>query len=77
MLAYFLLGFPRDVPGQSWTGRPVVPLSQDKGRSKNPGTNFSVPGRPGTKSLSPQKNKKQEKDVLKQEKDVLKQERMF
>ena len=24
------LGFPRDVPGQSGTGRPVVPLSQDK-----------------------------------------------
>ena len=45
-----------------------------------------VPGRPGTKSLSPQKNKKQEqkkrrsktgKDVQKQEKDVLKQEKMF
>ena len=38
MLAYFLQGFPRDVPGQSRTGRPVVPLSQDKGRSKCPGT---------------------------------------
>ena len=66
----------RDVPGQTGTGRPVVPLSQDKkvslsrcpfvpgqksfacpgvplsrdkGRSKCPGTNSSVPGRPGTK----------------------------
>ena len=26
-----------------------VPLSRDKGRSKNPGTNSSLPGRPGTK----------------------------
>ena len=25
-----LLGFPRDVPGQTGTGRPVVPLSRDK-----------------------------------------------
>ena len=67
---------PRDVPGQTGTGRPVVPLSRDKkvslsrrpfvpgqksfacpavplsrdkGRSKCPGTNSSVPGRPGTK----------------------------
>ena len=24
------LGFPRDVPGQTGTGRPVVPLSRDK-----------------------------------------------
>ena len=66
----------RDVPGQTGTGRPVVPLSRDKkvslsrrpfvpgqksfacpavplsrdkGRSKCPGTNSSVPGRPGTK----------------------------
>ena len=28
---------------------PAVPLSRDKGRSKCPGTNSSVPGRPGTK----------------------------
>ena len=67
---------PRDIPGQTGTGRPVVPLSRDKkvslsrrpfvpgqksfacpavplsrdkGRSKCPGTNSSVPGRPGTK----------------------------
>ena len=40
---------PRDVPGQNGTGRPVVPLSRDKGRSKCPGTNSSVPSRPGTK----------------------------
>ena len=31
---------------------PGVPLSRDKGRSKCPGTNPSVPGRPGTKSPS-------------------------
>ena len=54
-------------------------MSRDKGRSKNPGTNSSVPGRPGKKSPS-QKNKekvvlKQEKDVIKQEKDILKQEK--
>ena len=47
------------------TEHPVVPLSRDKGRSKNP----------GTKSLF-QKTKKQEKDILKQEKDVLKQGRI-
>ena len=46
------------------TGRPIVPLSRiffscpsvplswDKGRSKNPGTNSSVPGRPRTKWIS-------------------------
>jgi hypothetical protein len=50
-------------------------LSRDKGRSKNPGTKSSVPGCPGTKSLSQKIHKKQEKDVLKQEKEVLKQER--
>ena len=38
-----------DVPGQSGMGRPVVPLSRDKGRSKNPGTNSSVPGQIFTK----------------------------
>ena len=54
---------------------PGVPLSWDKGRSKNPGTNSTVPGRPGTKSLSQKQHKKQEKDVPKQKKDVLKQEK--
>ena len=75
------------VPGQKSFGCPGVPLSRDKVRSKCPGTNSSVPGRPGTKS--PPKNQekdvlkqkkgvlKQENDVLKQEKDVLKQERKF
>jgi hypothetical protein len=48
-------------------------LSRDKGRSKCPETNPSVPGQ----NHLPKKNKKQEKDVLKQEKDVLKQERKF
>jgi hypothetical protein len=63
-------------------------LSQAKGRSKNPGTNSSVPGRPGTKSFYKKKQKtgcfktgkghsKTGKDVLKQEKDVLKQKKMF
>ena len=50
---------PQDVPGQTGTGHPVVPLSHDKknscpgvplswdkGRSKCPGTNSSVPGCP-------------------------------
>ena len=83
----------RDIPGQTGTGRPVVPLSRDKknscpgvplsrdkGRSKCPGTNSSVPGHPGTKS--PPKNQEkdvliQKKGVLKQETDVLKQKKMF
>ena len=52
---------------------PAVPLFLDKSSSKNPGTNSSVPGCPGTKSFS-QKEQKQKKDVLKQEQDVLKQE---
>ena len=37
---------------------PGVPLSRDKGRSKNPGTNSSVPGRPRTKSLTKKHQKK-------------------
>jgi hypothetical protein len=54
----------RDFPGQTGMGRPVVPLSRDKkiscpgvplsrdkGSSKCPGTNSSVPGRPGTKRI--------------------------
>ena len=51
--------FPRDKPGQDVPlslcpgtkkfSCPGVPLSRDKGRSKCPGTNSSVPGRPGTK----------------------------
>jgi hypothetical protein len=49
----------RDVPGQTGTGRPAVPLSRDKDIflvpvSLCPGTRagVNVPGRPGTKSLS-------------------------
>ncbi len=48
---------PRDVPGQTGTGRPAVPLSRDKDSffvpvSLCPGTRpgGSVPGRPGTKN---------------------------
>ena len=48
---YFILAFPRDVLGQAGTGRPAVPLSRDKGWSKCPGTNSSVPGRPRTSLL--------------------------
>ena len=47
-------------PGTKKISCPVVPLSRDKGRSKCPGTNPSVPGRPGTKSLS-QNNTKNRK----------------
>jgi hypothetical protein len=80
----------RDVPGQSGTGRPVVPLSGNKNISLS--HRPSVPGQgqeqksrdkllcTGTsrdKITFPKKTKKQEKDVLKKEKDVLKQERMF
>ena len=56
ILVQFKLGFPRDgtsrcpfVPGQGHFPCPGVPLSRDKGKSKCPGTNSSVPGRPGTK----------------------------
>ena len=76
---------PRDVPGQTGTGRPVVPLSWDKKKflSRCPG----VPGQ-GQEQMSrdkplchrtyrDKKSKKQKKDVSKQEKDVFKQERMF
>ena len=52
----YLVGFPQDgtsrcpfVPGQKKNSCPGVPLSRDKGRSKCPGTNSSVPARPGTK----------------------------
>jgi hypothetical protein len=47
-----------------------VPLSRDKGRSKNPGTNSST-GTSRDKITFPKKTKKQEKDVLKPEKDVI------
>ena len=100
----FKLGFPRDgtsrdkpgqdvplslCPGTKKNSCPGVPLSRDKGRSKCPGTNSSVPSRPGTKSLAQKNTKtgkgrsktgkdvpKQEKDVPKQEKDVPKQEKV-
>ena len=39
------------VPGQKKKSCLLVPLSLNKGRSKNPRTKSSVPGRPGTKSL--------------------------
>jgi hypothetical protein len=57
-------------------------LSRDKGRSKNPGTNSSVPGLPGTKSLSrTQKTgkgrSKTGKIYSKTEKDILKKEKTF
>ena len=61
----------------------VVPLSLEKGRNKNLGTNSSVSGRPGTKSLLQKKQKtgnghsKKGQDVLKQKKEVRKQEKMF
>ena len=38
-------------PGTKQNSCPGVPLSRDKGRSKNPGTNSYVPGRPGTKLI--------------------------
>ena len=50
------VAFPRDgtfrcpfVPGQGHFPCPGVPLSRDKGKIKCPGTNSSVPVRPGTK----------------------------
>ena len=65
-------------PGTKKFPCPGVPLSREKGRSKCPGTNPSVPGRPWTpwtKSPSKKNKKKQENNVLKQEKDVLKQKK--
>ena len=38
-------------PGTKKNSCPGVPLSRDKGRSKCPGTNSSVPGRPGKKRI--------------------------
>ena len=63
----------RDKPGQRHFPCPAVPLSWDKGRSKCPGTNSSVLGRPKTKLLS-QKNIKNRKCCSLTEKVVLKQE---
>ena len=69
---WLAVGFPRDGTSRDNPGRvvrlslcprtkvfpcPVVPLSQDKGKSKNPGTNFSVPGRQGQNHF-PQKTGK-------------------
>ena len=42
-------GRPAGRPGTKKNSCPGVPLSRDKGRSKCPGTNSSVPARPGTK----------------------------
>ena len=83
-----MLGFPRDGTSRDKPGRdvplslcpgtkkfscPGVPLSRDKGRSKCPGTNSSVPSR--DKITFPKVKKKQEKDVPKQEKYVPKREK--
>ena len=53
------------VPGLKKFPCPPVPLFRDKRSSKTPGTNSSVPGCPGKKSLF-QKNKNPEKDILQQ-----------
>ena len=50
----FSIVFPRDGTSRGTSGTkkkscPGVPLSRDKGRSKCPGPNSSVPARPGTK----------------------------
>ena len=65
MLVQSRVSTGRDVPlslcpGTKRFSCPGVPLSRDKGKSKCPGTNTSVPGRLGTKSLS-QKNTKNRK----------------
>jgi hypothetical protein len=82
------VGFPRD--GTKIFPCPVVPLSLGKGRSKNPETNSSVPGRPRKNHIL-QKNQKTGKGCSKTGKGcsktgkghsktgkgVLKQERTF
>ena len=78
---------PRDGPGQTGTGRPIVPLSQDKeiflsrcpfvpgqGQEQMSRDKFLCPGTSRDKITFPNEHKKQEKDVLKQENDVLKLE---
>jgi hypothetical protein len=50
------------VPRQKSFACPAVPLSRDKGRCKNPGTNSSVPGRPRTKPG--QKNLKKKSQIF-------------
>ena len=80
----------RDVPGQTGTGHPVVPLSRDKKKFLSrcpfaPGQGQEqmsrdkiTPKKPGKRRAKTEKGVlKQENDVLKQEKDVLKQERKF
>ena len=67
-LMYSLLGFPRDGPILDGMSRCPFGLEQKY---------FLVQGISRDKITFPQKNKKQEKDVLKQEKNVLKQERTF
>ena len=65
---------PRDVPGQTGTGRPIVPLSRDK--KKLLSREKITPQKPGKRHSKTEKgHSKQENDVLKQEKDVLKQEK--
>ena len=66
-LIYFIQENLHKVDNSSFQGtkRPVVPLSRNKGKNKNPGTISSVPGRLGTKSLT-LINNKQEKDIIKQ-----------
>ena len=84
----FKLVFPRN--GTKKFSCPGVPLSRDKGRSKCPGTNPSVPGCPGTKSPEKRRSKtgkgcsktgkgrsKAGKGHSKKGKEVLKQERTF
>ena len=61
-------------PGTKIFPCPVISLSRDKGRYKNPGTTPLSQDIPG-QNYFPPKTKKQEKDVLKQENDVLKQDK--
>ena len=51
-------------PGTTKNSCPGVPLSRDKGRSKCPGPNSSVPARPGTKRFNFFQKKKARFPVL-------------
>ena len=79
---------PRDVPGQTGTGRTVVPLSRDKnislsrcpfvpgqGQEQKSRDKLLCPGMSRDKITFPKETPKQEKDVLKQKRTFYKTEK--
>ena len=76
MAKFTFLLMTRVSKGQSRTGQPVVPLSQDKNISLShcpfvPGQGQEQKSRDVPEKITFPVKKTQEKDVLKQEKDIL------